>query len=140
MKIKFKQLHPDAVLPFHAKTGDAGLDLTAVKILHLGNGQTRHHYGLAVEIPEGYVGMLFPRSSICKVKERLSNSVGIIDSGYRAEIMAVFDLGMINNKYGIGDRTAQLVIVPYVTVQAEWAEELTETERGEGGYGSTNIK
>ena len=140
-KIKFKQLHPSAVLPFHAKPGDAGMDLTVVDIRHQGLVESRHHYGLAVEIPEGYVGLLFPRSSVCNTSNRLSNSVGVLDSGYRGEIMAVFDSvenGL--NGYKKGDRTAQIVIVPFVTVQSEWAEELTETERGEGGYGSTNIK
>ena len=136
--IKFKKLHPEAVLPSHTNPGDAGLDLTVVNIDELPNGQVRHSYGLAVQIPEGYVSMLFPRSSIFKVKERLSNSVGIIDCSYRGNIMAVFDKRMINGEYNIGDRTAQLVIVPFVTVESEWAEELSKTERGTGGYGSTN--
>jgi dUTP pyrophosphatase len=136
--VKFKKLHPDAILPSHSKDGDAGLDLTAVKIENAKDYQTKHSYGLAVEIPAGYVGMVFPRSSVCKHNARLSNSVGVIDSGYRGEITAVFDrYHSALLEYNKGDRTAQLVIVPYVSVQSEWAESLSETERGEGGYGSS---
>ena len=135
--LKFKRLHKDAVLPQHSKPGDAGLDLTAVKVVFEKNKRF-HHYGLAVEIPEGNVGLIFPRSSIHKQKERLSNSVGVIDSGYRGELMAVFDEVSLNNfTYEEGNRTAQLVIVPYISCNTEWAEELSETERGQGGYGST---
>lgn len=138
MKLKFKKLHKDAVLPKHSKQGDAGLDLTAVDI-ELNNGQEIHYYGLSVEIPEGNVGLLFPRSSIRKYDVRLSNSVGVIDSSYRGEVMAVFDLDELSNKLGYctRDRTAQLVIVPFVSCVTEWSEELSQTDRGINGYGST---
>lgn len=137
-KVKFKRLHPDAKLPKHSKLGDAGLDLTAIKIENTKDYQTKHSYGIAVEIPEEYVGLLFPRSSVCKHNARLTNSVGIIDSGYRGEVMAVFDRKIHGlPEYSVGDRTAQLVIVPYVSVSPEWAYELSETERNTGGYGSS---
>lgn len=138
MKIKFQKLHPKAVLPSHAKEGDAGADLTVVRIENIKNYRQIHYYGLAVEIPENHVGLLFPRSSVHKYNARLSNSVGVIDSGYRGEVCAVFnEYTAILEEYQVGDRTAQLVIVPYISIRPEWAEELSETERGTGGYGHT---
>lgn len=137
MKLKFKKLNKDAVLPKHSKQGDAGLDLTAINIVIDGQQDT-HHYGISVEIPEGNVGLLFPRSSIRKHDVRLSNAVGVIDSSYRGELMAVFDVNHFpGERYKVGDRTAQLVIVPFVSCVTEWSEELSQTERGENGYGST---
>jgi len=138
MKLKFKKLHEQAVLPTHSRQGDAGLDLTTVSSLfNPSKGQEEHYYGIAVEIPEGNVGLLFPRSSINKHDVRLSNSVGVIDSSYRGEIKAVFDLKGSGDSYTVGDRTAQLVIVPFVSCVTEWSESLTDTDRGQGGYGST---
>ena len=75
MKIKFKKLHPDAIIPSYSKAGDAGLDLTALSI-EISAGLVEYGTGLAVEIPVGYVGLIFPRSSIYKTGQRLSNSVG----------------------------------------------------------------
>lgn len=136
MKVKFKKLHKNAVLPSHSKTGDAGMDLTITDIVSNGLKET-HHYGLSVEIPGGYVGLLFPRSSIHKSDMRLSNAVGVIDSGYRGEITAVFDEKVDGNPYMLGNRSTQLVIIPYITCETEWSDNLSETERGSGGYGST---
>lgn len=137
MKLKFKKLHEKAVLPIHSKQGDAGLDLTAINIFIDGQQDT-HRYGISVEIPEGNVGLLFPRSSVRKYDVRLSNSVGVIDSSYRGELMTVFDVNHFpGERYKVGDRTAQLVIVPFVSCVTEWSEELSQTERGEKGYGST---
>ena len=137
MKLKFKKLDADNVLPKHSKQGDAGLDLTAINIVINGQQDT-HYYGLSVEIPEGNVGLLFPRSSIRKHDVRLSNAVGVIDSSYRGEIMAVFDVNHFpGERYKVGDRTAQLVIVPFVSCVTEWSEEISQTDRGENGYGST---
>lgn len=136
MKLKFKKLRDKAILPSHSKHGDAGLDLTVTRITTIGKKET-HFYGLSVEIPEGNVGLLFPRSSIKSRDVRLSNSVGVIDSSYRGEIMAVFDVKEHGDMYTLGDRTAQLVIVPFVSCVTEWSEELSQTDRGENGYGST---
>lgn len=138
MKVKIKKLHSDAVIPKYSKPGDAGLDLTATSE-EWNEDQTMVTYGtgLSVEIPEGHVGLLFPRSSICKTELILSNSVGVIDSGYRGEIMCKFrypEEGMVYDK---GDRVCQLVIMPYPQIEFEEVEELEETERGAGGYGST---
>ena len=138
MKIKFKKLHKDAVLPTHSKQGDAGADLTVVRIGNINNYRQKHYYGIAVEIPENHVGLLFPRSSVHKYNARLSNSVGVIDSGFRGEVCAVFnEYSAILEEYKVGDRTAQLVIVPYISIKSEWSDSLSETDRGTGGYGHT---
>lgn len=158
MKVKIKKTHPDAVIPKYAKAGDAGLDLTATSISYDEYGNICYGTGLAFEIPEGYVGLIFPRSSICKEQLLLSNSVGVIDSGYRGEVSFKFKPSMAldknqcvktdkdrlwsvairqNNIYGVGDRIGQMIIMPYPHIEFEEVEELSETERGEGGYGSS---
>lgn len=94
--------------------------------------------GLAVEIPEGYVGLVFPRSSNAKKDLLLSNSVGVIDSGYRGEIMAKFKtLRPLPQMYKVGERFAQLIIMPIPDIEWEEAEKLSDSERGTGGYGSS---
>ena len=144
MKIKIKKLHPDAVIPKYAKLGDAGMDLYAVDIkIHVDsltdeNTKIIVDSGLAFEIPEGFVGLVFPRSSIQSTGVRLTNCVGVIDSGYRGPVKAVFDIkdsSLIY--YNKGDRFAQIMIIPYPQIEFEEAEELSETERSEGGFGST---
>jgi dUTP pyrophosphatase len=141
MKVKIKKLHSDAVVPRYAKPGDAGLDLTAVSMKldssSAGREMVTFGIGLAVEIPEGHVGLLFPRSSVYKSGLTLTNSVGVIDSGYRGEIMMKFQVSSISNMYKVGDRVGQLLIVPYPQVEFEEVDELSSTERGKGGYGST---
>lgn len=142
--VKFKKLHPDAVLPTKAKLGDAGLDLTTVDggIMSEDGSQITYSTGLAVELPPGHVGLLFPRSSIVKTALTLGNSVGVIDEGYRGEIKAVFNRVQTNilQKWAVykkGDRIVQLVVLPIPEITTEWAEELSSTERGEGGWGSS---
>lgn len=141
MKVKIKKLHPDAVIPKYAKPGDAGMDLTAVSVEdEYYNGNVVYNTGLAFEIPEGYVGLLFPRSSNSKKGLLLSNSVGVIDSGYRGEVS--FKFKVLNSSMGVykvGERIGQILIVPYPQIEFEEVEELSETERGTGGYGSTGI-
>jgi len=136
MKVKIKKLHPEAVVPRYAKSGDAGLDLTAVDIVADGTTLT-YKTGLAVEIPRWHVGLLFPRSSVYKTGQSLTNCVGVIDSGYRGEIMLKFTLSPYAKEYEIGDRVGQLIIMPYPPIEFELVEELTATERGLKGYGST---
>lgn len=138
LPVKIKRLHPNSVIPAYAKPGDAGLDLTAVsEEWNEDNSMVTYGTGIAFEIPEGYVGLLFPRSSVCKTSLNLSNSVGVIDSGYRGEVMFKYrylEQGLI---YDIGDRVGQLIIMPYPKVNLIEVDELSETERGEGGYGSS---
>ena len=137
MQIKFKKLDPAAVAPKQGTPGSAGFDLAACAFSYTSNRIT-YRTGIAVEIPPGHVGLVFPRSSVCKTSLRLTNAVGVIDSDYRGEITAVFDLlPERDNGYKVGDRICQLVIVPIPEVEYIEAEELSETARGAGGYGST---
>lgn len=135
LNIKIKKLHKDAVIPTKAHATDAGCDLYATSC-HYDNGLIIYGTGIAVEIPEGYVGLVFPRSSIANTHLTLSNSVGVIDSGYRGEVMAKFRKGGTRG-YDVGERIAQLIILPYPEVVFEEAEELSESDRGTGGYGSS---
>lgn len=141
MKVRFKQLHPDAILPSYAKEGDGGLDLTAVELIKATQFKLTYNFGLSTEIPEGHVGLIFPRSSIRKKALSLTNSVGMIDSGYRGPVQATFRKDAMDfddeEDYKVGERIAQLFIISYPKIEPEWAEELTETDRGEGGFGST---
>ncbi len=138
MQVKFKKLHNNAVIPSYATAGDAGLDMVAVDLLDY-TEQVVYMTGIAVEIPEGHVGLLFPRSSIRKYQLSLSNSVGVIDSGYRGEVQFTFNktAGPASYKYKIGERIGQLMIIPYPIIEAVEVNELSDSERGEGGFGST---
>lgn len=141
MDVKIKKLDELAVIPHYAKQGDAGLDLTATNYKY--DEQSDNHIygtGLAIEIPEGYVGLVFPRSSNRKTCAYMTNHVGVIDSGYRGEIMVTFKNRTATYKnipYEVGDRVAQLIIVAYPSINLIESGELSETERGEGGHGST---
>lgn len=136
MKLKVKRLKDNAVLPTYAKVGDAGMDLTATSKEEL-NGRIKYGTGVAVEIPEGHVGLLFPRSSIYKTSLNLANSVGVIDSGYRGEVCVIFRLTGSGTSYKIGDRIAQLVVLPYPDVAVVEVDELSDSDRNSGGFGST---
>jgi len=140
MKVKFKKLHKDAVSPKFAHKTDAGADLTATSVDFSRDRQVVYGTGLAVEIPEGMVGLLFPRSSVRNTDLVMSNCVGVIDSGYLGEIMATFNFNSRtpdNLIYQVGDRIAQLVIMPVPLVQYTEVEELSETERNTSAHGST---
>lgn len=138
IELKIKKLHSEAVIPQYAKPGDAGLDLVAIsEEWNKNNTMVTYGTGLAIEIPEGYVGLIFPRSSVSKTTLNLSNSVGVIDSGYRGPIMFKFRYLEEGNVYDIGDRIGQLVIMKIPTVNIVEVEELSSSERGEGGFGST---
>ena len=148
MEVRIKKLHPNAVIPTYAKDGDAGMDLTAVTKSYDRDGNIVYGTGLAFEIPKGYVGLVFPRSSISNLDITMSNCVGVIDSGYRGEVTAKFKPAMLFNReqrpiilnnriYNVGERIAQLIIIPYPQITFVEADELSETERGAGGYGSS---
>lgn len=172
MKVKIKKLHPNAVIPAYAKTGDAGMDLTAVSMKIDEYGNICYGTGLAFEIPEGYVGLVFPRSSNHKKGVILTNCVGVIDSGYRGEVSFKFR-PMVENAdefaceeskkkykeqhpnfdetqeyyflrypgnhttFKVGDRIGQIIIMPYPQIEFEEVRELSQTERGTKGYGSS---
>jgi dUTP pyrophosphatase len=152
MKVKIQKISPLAKIPTYAKEGDAGMDVIATSIISDTPTQITYGLGIALEIPNGFVGLVFPRSSIRKTGLQLSNSVGVIDSGYRGELQATFNKlfggeGMYdemkvnqmqpNDYYKIGDRVAQIMIIPFPPIEFEQVTQLSETERGDGGFGST---
>jgi dUTP pyrophosphatase len=140
MQVKIKKLHVDAVIPAYSKPGDAGMDLTAVSATQDQYGNVVYGTGLAVEIPLGYVGLIFPRSSNSKTDLYLTNHVGVVDSGYRGEIMFKFRPvnGLLNAKvFQVGERVGQLIILPYPSIEFDEVDELSDSERGDGGFGST---
>lgn len=156
MKVKIKKLSENAVMPTKAHPTDAGFDLTATSCSLDEYGNIVYGTGLAFEIPEGYVGYIFPRSSLSKKTLALANSVGVIDCHYRGEVTFKFKPAMLAHKgsweeedgvvislplpvgvYAVGDRIGQLIIMPLPEIELEEADELSDTDRGTGGYGST---
>lgn len=139
LPVRIKKLTENAVIPQYAHDTDAGLDLTATSMELDDYGNVVYHTGLAIEIPNGYAGFLFPRSSVSKYNLSLCNCVGVIDSAYRGEIILKFN--NLHDKqfdiYEIGDRVAQLIIMPYPKITLIEADELSSTDRGENGFGST---
>jgi dUTP pyrophosphatase len=115
------------------------MDLVATSIIGETLGSITYGLGIALEIPEGFVGLVFPRSSIRKTDLSLTNCVGVIDSGYRGELQATFrkHRGVASTIYAVGDRVAQIMIIPHPPIEFKEVDELTNTERGEGGFGST---
>lgn len=138
--VKIKLLHPLAKVPTYSKDGDAGMDLTITSIIDETTDKITYGFGVAMEIPKNYVGLVFPRSSVRKFELLLSNCVGVIDSGYRGEIQGTFNkIDHKSLKYSVGDRGAQIIIIPYPQIKFIEVDELSNTERGEGGYGSTGL-
>ena len=169
MQVKVKKLSENAVVPMYGKPGDAGQDLVCVSRHFDAEGNVVYGTGLAFEIPEGYVGLIFPRSSNANKDLMLTNSVGVVDSGYRGEVMFKFkpvpffadkDCGESGdtptfdftvtpgskfadskefgiNLYEVGDRVGQIIIMPYPQVTFQEVSELSSTDRGVGGFGST---
>lgn len=146
MKVNVKKLGSNAVLPTYAKHGDAGMDLTATSKSYDEHGNVCYGTSLAFEIPNGFVGLLFPRSSNTKKDLILGNSVGVIDSGYRGEVMFKFrpvmplerDIEFGPREYEIGDRIGQIIIMPYPQIEFNLVDELSSSDRGVGGFGSTD--
>ena len=138
MRIKIKRLTEDAVIPKYAHYGDAAVDLVATRRWEDKASNMCYGTGLAIEIPDGYVGLLFPRSSISKTNLRLCNSVGVIDSGYRGEIILKFDRrGFVDDTYNVGDRVGQLMILPLPSIQFFEVDDLSSTARNSNGFGSS---
>jgi dUTP pyrophosphatase len=139
MQVKIKRLSKNGVIPQYAKAQDAGLDLVATSREYTTSFQITYGTGIAIEIPEGYVGLVFPRSSIKNQNLVLSNSVGILDAGYRGEIKLTFLVTdqYLPNRYSVGDRIGQLIIMPYPQIEFLEVDELSDSERGTGGFGSS---
>lgn len=141
MELKVKLLTEQAALPTRAHQGDAGMDLHAAEAAHIGPGERwQVATGVAVEIPPGHAGLVLPRSGLAKRHGiSLVNAPGLIDAGYRGEIKVL----LLNNdpaevfRVEPGDRIAQLMIVPFVAANPVETGELDQSDRGEGGFGST---
>ena len=142
MKVKFKRLTEKALVPTKATEHAAGFDLTASKVHYAMEGDIVKYisYGtdIAVEIPEGFVGYLFPRSSVSNKGLSLANSVGVVDADYRGEIsLRYYPVSVGDADYNVGERVGQLIIMPIPDVEFVEVKELSDTKRGTGGYGST---
>ena len=156
--IKFKKLDPIAVIPSYAHNGDVGMDMTAISVEYVPEKDMYiYHTGLACELEIGYGLFLFPRSSNCKTDAYLTNSIGVVDPIYRGEIQFRYknrdryrkgfwewlagkvdvERALKKAPYKVGDRIGQMVIFPYPKVECWEFNELSDTERGEGGFGST---
>ena len=134
-----KRLNEYVELPTRGSKDAAGLDLYCPFYIKVpADSQKKIPLGIAVEIPKGHMGLLVPRSSMSKTPLRCANSVGVIDADYRGELSIAYE-NVSCSDYTIfrGDRIAQLIIVPIAIVDVEEAQTLSETERGDGGYGST---
>lgn len=137
-------LESKAVLPTKAHPTDAGYDLTATRITQELDEARKlilvYHTDLAVEIPFGYVGLIFMRSSVSKTSLTLANAVGVIDSGYRGELILKYKVttDALPRVYEPGEKVGQLVLVPCYMSDTEFVSELSSTDRGEGGFGSTD--
>lgn len=166
INVKFKRLHPDAKIPQYATEMAAGFDLVAVEDVIIAPGETaKVPLGFAVQIPPGYVMLVCMRSGVAlKTKLRQPNGIGVIDADYRGEVSMMFDnirpefpieeysewptyingeeavgVNLLSGEYVVrkGDRVAQAFIIPYPRVSFEEVAELDDTERGDGGFGST---
>lgn len=142
MYVKIKKLHKDAVIPKYAKEYDAGMDLTAIsKNYDSENEVFSYGTGLAMEIPKGFVGLLFPRSSVYKKDLLLANSVGVIDSSYRGEIIFKFKIKKTSYNdvlsYNIGERIGQIIIIKKPFIEFIEVNKLSKTERNNTGFGSS---
>ena len=140
-ELPFRKLRPEAKLPGAQHPGDAGLDLcAAVDVVVEPGERVMIPTGVAVAIPEGQAGLVLPRSGLAsKHGLTMANSPGLIDAGYRGEVIcAAINLDREHAvKILVGDRIAQLVIVDLPAVEPAWVDELPESTRGEGGFGST---
>lgn len=142
MKVNVKKLNPDAVLPTYGTAFSAGADLYALcdGVVEIAPGETvLIHTGLSLEIPEGYGGFLYARSGLATKKGLApANKVGVIDADYRGEVMvALYNQSGEVRTVETGERIAQLVIAPFLKAEFEEAENLADTDRGAGGFGST---
>ena len=137
MELKIKKLNENAVIPRYAHPTDAGLDLVAVSKSKDRYGNFVYGTGLAFEIPDGFVGLVFPRSSVSARCMTMANCVGVIDSGFRGEVTVKFRPHLFAKPYDKGDRVAQMIIMPYPHIDLVEVDELSDSDRREGGYGST---
>lgn len=143
MQVKFKKLNKEAYAPEKAHKEDAGFDLKAIS-REFTDSYIEYNTGLAFEVPTGYVGLLFPRSSVSKKDLTLANCVGVLDSCYRGPVKFRFKVAnkvsgdKSENYYEIGDKIGQIIIIPYPEIEFKEVDTLSETDRGNGGFGSSD--
>ena len=141
MKVYFKKNHAYAKTPTYAMEGDACMDLFSVTSEVDTHGNIVYDTGISIEIPSGFVGLVFQRSSVSKTSLSLRNAVGVIDSGYRGNIKLKFcELNETANSlpnYSPGDRVGQLMIIERPQIELVETDQLSETDRDQGGFGST---
>ena len=136
MEIKVKKLTPKAEIPQYAHIGDAALDVKAVS-RNITDKYIEYGTGLSFEIPQGYVMLIFPRSSVSNQDLSLANCVGVLDSTYRGELKLRFRV-ILNAQdiYEVGDKVGQILVIPYPVLSFKETDELSTTDRGSGGFGS----
>ena len=142
MTVRFKRVHPDASLPAYARPGDAGMDLRSVDELVIPRGgRALVHTGLVMQLPPMFEAQVRPRSGLAlKSGVTVLNTPGTIDSGYRGEVGVILaNFGDGDFKVSKGDRIAQLVIAPVTQAEVVETDEVDETDRGAGGFGSTGL-
>ncbi len=135
LDVKIKKINPNAILPKYAHSGDAGADVIAISKTE-NDKYIEYGTGLTFEVPEGYVMLVFSRGSVTKKDLMLKNSVGVLDSGYRGELVFRFNKNG-NDVYEIGERVGQIMVLPYPLVNFKETDKLSESARGTGGWGST---
>lgn len=141
MEVRIK-LFEGGTMPIKMHETDAGFDCYARSKKTRRNDQIIYELGFAIEVPRGYVALMFPRSSVCDYDVILSNCVGVVDSGYRGEVKAVFNTRNFPEckAYEVGDRVCQMIIIPYPEIQLLQVKDLSVGERGDNGFGSTSRK
>lgn len=144
MELKVKKMRDNSILPTRGDSKAAGIDLYACidnPVTILSNATVMIPSGIACEFPEGYFGLMLPRSSVgVKRKLTLANTAGVIDESFRGEIMMAFkNNGDVYQTIEPGERLAQLILLPYFTYDIVETDTLSTTERGEGGFGSTGV-
>lgn len=139
MKLKFKKLHENAQTPKYATTGSAAFDLHSIEAMTLYPNQvTKIRTGLSVELPEGTYGAIAPRSGLASKGITVYNAPGIVDADYRGEVcVLLLNITEDRIKINVGDRIVQMLVLPYIKVEMEDTESLSETVRGTSGFGSS---
>lgn len=138
MKIKIKKLDPDVKIPSYAHPGDAGMDMYAGETVTVLPGEVgKIKSGLSIEVPEGYVGLLWDKSGL-SINHGIKTLSGVLDSGYRGEVVyGVINLGKESYTFEKGSKVTQMLIQPVERAEIEEVDKLSESSRGSGGFGST---
>ena len=142
LKVKIKELYTDVKLPIKGSSHAACYDVYANNMIHMNDGKMKVGLGFATEIPEGWKGVIVPRSNLTKHRWVMNNSIGVIDSDYRGEWMVIFTSIDYNTSfpYQIGDRVAQIYFDRVEEVELSKVAEIASSDRGEGSFGSTGLK